>query len=67
MTWRHSVFIDTVLPFGLRSSPKIFNSLADRLEWVVRQDGVCEMFHYLDDFLVLGAPLANVRATCLSC
>ena len=56
MTWRHAVFIDTVLPFGLRSAPKIFNAVADGLEWVVRQDGVREMYHYLDDFLVLGAP-----------
>ena len=58
MTWRHSVFIDTVLPFGLRSAPNI-NSLVDGLEWVMRQDDAGEMFYYPDDFLVLGAPLSR--------
>ena len=56
LTWRNSVFIDTVLPFGLRSAPKIFNTLTDGLEWVVRQEGVTEINHYLNDFLVMGAP-----------
>lgn len=55
MTWWDSVFIDTILLFGLRSTPKIFNLLADCLEWVVRHD-VRDMYHYLDDFVVLGAP-----------
>ena len=66
MVWRQSVFIDTVLPFGLRSAPKIFNTLADGLEWTVRHDGVREMYHYLDDFLVLGAPGSNECETGLS-
>ena len=34
--------------------PKIFNAVADALEWVVRVNGVGEIYHYLDDFLVLG-------------
>ena len=50
------MFIDTVLPFGLRSAPKVFTAVADGLEWVVHQDGVREIYHYLDDFLVLSAP-----------
>jgi len=56
MYWKGQVFIDTVLPFGLRSAPKIFNSVADALEWVIRSAGVAEICHYLDDFLVAGAP-----------
>ena len=56
MTWEGGVYIDAVLPFGLRSAPKIFNSVADALEWVVRARGVEEICHYLDDFLVAGAP-----------
>ncbi len=54
MSWRGEIFIDTVLPFGLRSAPKIFNAVADALEWVVRVNGVGEINYYLDDFLVLG-------------
>ena len=30
-------FLDTWLPFGLRSAPIIFTALADALEWIVRQ------------------------------
>eukprot|EP00731_Ephydatia_muelleri_P018931 Em0011g971a len=45
-----------MLPFGLRSAPKIFNALADALEWRLREDGVRNVFHYLDDFVVLGTP-----------
>ena len=55
MSWRGGIFIDAVLPFGLRSAPKIFNSVADALEWIVGNAGVNKVFHYLDDFLVLGA------------
>lgn len=34
MQWKGGVFIDTCLPFGLRSAPKLFNILADLLEWI---------------------------------
>ena len=51
---RHGVGSST-LYFGLRSAPKIFNALADALEWVIRQQGVQHIWHYLDDFLMAGA------------
>ena len=41
-----------MLPFGLRSAPKIFNSVADAVEWCVVREGVEHIFHYLDDFAV---------------
>lgn len=56
LSWRGGVFIDTVLPFGLCSAPKIFNAVVDALEWVVKKNRVKEIYHYLDDFLVVGAP-----------
>ena len=31
MVWKGRIYIDTTLPFGLRSAPKIFNSVADAL------------------------------------
>ena len=55
MTWEGSVFVDTALPFGLRSAPKIFTAIADAAEWIVRQQGVEFVMHYLDDFLVVTA------------
>ena len=54
--WRGNIYIDPMLPFGLRSAPKIFNAVADALEWYVHRQGICHIFHYLDDFIVLGAP-----------
>ena len=33
MMWKGQLYIDTALPFGLRSAPKIFSALADALEW----------------------------------
>ena len=48
--------MDTVLPFGLRYAPKIFNAVANALEWACRNNGVGNMLHYLDDFMVFGAP-----------
>ena len=53
MMWEGLVFVDTALPFGLRSTPKIFLALADAAEWIVRQQGVKFIIHYLDDFLVV--------------
>ncbi len=35
MVWKGRLYIDTVLPFGLRSAPKIFNALADALQWML--------------------------------
>ena len=33
MKWRNKYFVDLALPFGLRSAPGIFNTLADLFEW----------------------------------
>ena len=56
MMWEGALYVDATLPFGLRSAPKIFNTLADVLEWILKQEGVDWVYHYLDDFLVVGAP-----------
>ena len=59
MTWKGFVYLDTCLPFGLRSAPKLFNIAADLLQWCVQQQGVRHVMHYLDDFLMLGPPSSN--------
>lgn len=56
MQWNGNLYIDGMLPFGLCCAPKIFNVIADALEWCVAQKGVHHIFHYLDDFLVMGPP-----------
>ena len=52
MSWRNSLYIDTALPFGLRSAPKIFNAVADALMWILESRGIALALHYLDDYLL---------------
>ena len=56
MHWNGQYYFDRVLPFGLRSAPFIFNSLAEAVEWISKEGGVQVVHHYLDDFLILGKP-----------
>ena len=56
MHWDGKIYIDSKLPFGLRSAPKIFNAVADAVEWCVHADGVPNVYHYLDDFAVVEPP-----------
>lgn len=53
MEWKGTIYVDKVLPFGLRSAPLIFSAVADGLTWMIRQKGV---EHYLDDFITVGDP-----------
>ena len=54
MQWQGRYYIDATLPFGLRSAPINFSAVADALEWVVRSSGVEHIFHYIDDFVIVG-------------
>ncbi len=55
MRWREQFFVDLTLPFGLRSAPFIFDSVAALVQWILqRRYRVRFLFHYLDDFLTLG-------------
>ena len=60
MEWRGATYIDTCLPFGLRSAPKLFNVLADLLEWILLHLGVSVLLHYLDDYLTMGPPNTQI-------
>ncbi len=40
LLWSGKLFIDTVLPFGLRSAPNAFNSVADELQWVLKATSI---------------------------
>ena len=61
MTWRQHYFVDLALPFGLRSAPYIFNSLADLFQWsLIHNYLVPELLHYLDDYLTRGPPASPV-------
>ena len=70
--WEGKLYCSAMLSFGLRSAAKIFNALADALEWIIRSRGVSHVAHYLDDFVVVGAPsspqcaddLRTLESTC---
>ena len=36
MFWRDNFYVDLTLPFGLRSAPFIFDSVASMVEWILR-------------------------------
>ena len=53
MSWPGKIYVDTVLPFGLRSSLKIFNAVADALEWILLQEGITIFLWILMDTIAL--------------
>ncbi len=63
--WQDQIYIDRSLPFGLRSAPKIFSAFADMVAWCIHCQGVHFLMHYLDDFLILGAPGTQEAAVAL--
>lgn len=57
--WRDQLYVDCALSFGLRSACKIFTSIADAVEWIASKRGAHGIAHYLDDYIVVGAPLSG--------
>ena len=55
--WRGQYYYDKCLPYGLRLSPFLFNTVAVALAYVIRLHlGNPTLIHYLDDFLFAGPP-----------
>ena len=59
LRWKGKCYTDTTLPFGLRSAPKIFNVLADALQWIAERCGISYLGHYPDDFNTAGRSLSD--------
>ena len=66
-------YCDTVLPFGCRSSPSLFDDLSKILEWLIKTTGgMPDVLHYIDDFWwaapresdACAITLAYMRALC---
>ena len=68
MQWNGQVYVDGMLPFGLRSAPKIFNAVADALEWCIAKE---ELKSYITTLMTLPpwVPLFlnNVAGICTLC
>ena len=56
LQWEGALYVDTMLPFELRYAPKIFNAIADAIQWVAEQEGVDYIDYYLDDFIIWRSP-----------
>ena len=66
--WQGQFYYEKVLPFGLRSSPAIFDAVASAIEWIMQhQFSIHQLLHYLDDFLCVfsGAVVANQQLSIL--
>ena len=53
MQWNKGIYVDTCLPFGMRSAPKLFNILTDLLSWILDKKEESPTIHYLDHFLMM--------------
>ena len=55
MWWRNQFYVEFALPFGLRSAPHSFNSVAGMVQWIlVNNYQIPDLLHYLDDFITVG-------------
>ena len=64
MKWQGLYYFDTVLPFGLRSAPYLFDQFSCMLEWVIKTKlGIPNIIHILDDFFFVTKP---PRSDCLT-
>ena len=51
--WDGITYEDKCLPFGLATSPLLFNLFAEALHWILNHRYAQEVVHYLDDFLLI--------------
>ena len=64
MYWQGKFCVDLRLPFGLRSSPFLFNRLADAFEWILKHNyAISALMHYLDDYFTVGPPSSPLCAS----
>lgn len=66
MQWKGQYYMDTRLPFGLRSAPKLFTALADAAQWLIRTRGVTCCLHYLDDYFFVEPPHTPAKALAIA-
>ena len=58
--WREQIYCWTRLPFGLKSSPRVFTKLLKPVVAKLRQEGI-HLIVYLDDFLLIAESAAQVE------
>lgn len=60
--WKGNYYIDTRLPFNLRSAPKHFTILTDAAQWLIQEARVGCVIHYLHDYSFVEMPHKPVKA-----
>ena len=61
--WNDHFYVDLRLPFGLRSSPYLFNRLADAFQWIlIHNYHIHDLMHYLDDYFTVGPANSSLCA-----
>ena len=61
MYWNGQYFYDKVLPSGLSTSCKIFETFSTAIQWVLKNKlNVKNVSHILDDFMFIGPPSSNI-------
>jgi len=53
--WNDDIYMDCKHPLRLHLAHKIFNAVADVLEWVVGNKE--DLYHYLDNYIIVGQPV----------
>ena len=59
-------YYDKCLPFGLHSSPFLFDTVASALEYIFRAQLCNHIIHYLDDYLIADPPQSHICTTTFS-
>ena len=54
--WDGKYYFEVTLPFGLRSSPGLYDRLVDALTWIMQTQGVESVFRFVDDHFMPTAP-----------
>ena len=55
--WQNLYYVNTCLPFGLRSALYLFNQFVTALHWILTTNyGMSHLIHYLDDYLLMDLP-----------
>jgi hypothetical protein len=52
--WKGRIYVDLCLPFGMSTSPFIFNLFGEGLHWILEHIFNQSLVHYLDNFLFVG-------------
>ena len=61
MYWKGQYYYDKVLPFGLSTSCKIFESFSTSVQWVLQNKfNFKNITHILDDFMFIGPSASNI-------